>query len=444
MLQMRSKRLLTPGRIRGREQQHAAAMFPGGRTPDKPGDHSVWCDLVLIERGCYPLLARGVVVVLTEDKVFLRVAATAFTFTVHLQDVVLVRHVVPKDVVELHVCLPDASRTASQQPTDHFEQNYPGFSSSSSSPTTAAQRLYRLTLTDHDTLLCARLFRTFVDLLPLPSQQQQQRAVAVETFADDAVAAYLVEQPCSILPLDLLDCAGLREIEWVEDAWATPTAAAAATSATSVHHVAGPSTPCAPPHPYNEPARNAVVTDGSAAALLAHEASTGHLRTIYVAPSPSFWRLARHASTSHPQEGRLKWSTARGQTSLPQPEVQRILQGGPLPADVAWPFSSPASLSSSSSSSFVHPQAHWEPALASPSPASSQPAQASFHSPSQKPRPTRRSTQETVAMSSRKSSLMADMCGLRPLVAPASAPSSHTSQNTDRTLTVQYGPVVSG
>lgn len=405
---MWNTRPLSPGRTGGREQQREADAFARGRPPNRPGEHSVWCDLAMVERGYYPLVARGVVVVLTEEKVLLRVASTAFTFTVHVQDVVQVRHVVPKSVVELHVRLPGAAGVS------------------------APQRLYRLAVTEHLPGMSAQLFHTLVNQLPLPFQ----RRAAAETFTDAAAADYLVEQPRSLLPPELLDDAGLREVEWIEAAQLGCSKTAPAVffaSPATPPPLPGPfeSAPATANHPFNvsalQESRRAAASTPPAAAV-----STGHLRKIYVAPSPSFWRLPKHAAPVPRQDCNLTWSSARGQASLPQAEV---------PVTNTVPF-----LSESLASSSPRP----------PTPSLTFPAvrtPVSYHLNTRSGRQVHRrgeplthfnTAQELVNMSCRESSLMADVCGLRSLAAPTSSPSSRASQQTDPMLRVEYGPILSG
>ncbi|KPI88935.1 hypothetical protein ABL78_1980 [Leptomonas seymouri] len=386
----------SPGRACSREQQRATDIFASRYPLDKPGAHSVWCDLVLVERGYYPLLARSVVVVLTQDKLFLRVAATAFTFTIYFRDVLQLRYVVPNDVVELHVRLPDAS---SSPPVEGHHTDG-----------CATQRLYRVAVTERHTGVGAQLFRTLVASLFLPSPQ----CVAEETFTDDAVFAYLVDQPCSMLPQHLLDRSGLREIEWVERTPPIPLSTPSARS--SANSVMPP--PLPPPPPLCGPANSAVIPpsgdDGAgvttaSAALPSYSTTTGHLHKIYVAASPAFWKLPRSASPTRQRDLPLTWPCVREQTSLPHAENDATVHGA-LPVN---------------------------------SPSTSQPPYTGHRAHNETP-PAHNLTPDIADTNSRESSLAAGVYDQRFLAAIASAPSSRTSLRTDRTLKVQYGPITSG
>ncbi|KPA79054.1 hypothetical protein ABB37_05587 [Leptomonas pyrrhocoris] len=251
--------------------------------------------------------------------------------------------------------------------------------------------------------MAAQLFRALVDVLPAPSQRQD---IAEETVVDDAVFAYVVDRPRSMLPTDLLDRAGLREIEWMESAQQKPLNT--------------------PPPPSCETASNIGVSSrknncrddaaDASAALPGPSTSTGHLRIIHVAPSPSFWRLPRQAFPAPRHDVHRTWSCAQGQTSLPLEPITPTRDGVPLPVHLATP--SPTRPAVSMPARTV-PRVHRTTTSAHP-----------FR-------------QDVVEMSSRESSLLADLCGVRHRAAPTSASPSRASLPCECALRVQYGPGVS-
>lgn len=95
----------------------AHAIDPYHRYPlflptDRPGHHSVWCELALVEAGCRPVAARNVVCVVADTKLFLRITATGFLFTILYTDITSVRHIVETGTVELHAAIAPLSREA--------------------------------------------------------------------------------------------------------------------------------------------------------------------------------------------------------------------------------------------------------------------------------------------------------------------------------------------
>ncbi|KAG5500691.1 hypothetical protein JIQ42_04714 [Leishmania sp. Namibia] len=276
---------LSPGDTRSRGQREAD-LFTCLRPPSAAGTHSVWCNLVLVEVGCRPLEATNVVFVVTRSKALLRVVATGFLFTVHLQDIVQVRHVVPAHAVELHVKVPLNSLSEEHLHPEREEH------------VTLTHRLYRVYPKKrgrHCTSTCAELFRLMTPLLPVHAQQ-----VSEESDLDDAFAWYERVDARSMLPRTFREEVGLRELESISHLqphtpFSAGVARLAATSAEAQRHP-----------PTWRQARSALSLESPCRGFLApadlfDDADVaGHLRRIYVVPSPGFWRLSTASSPPTP------------------------------------------------------------------------------------------------------------------------------------------------
>ncbi|KAK7195746.1 hypothetical protein NESM_000505200 [Novymonas esmeraldas] len=358
------RRPLSQGDTRSRGERDADLNFCHHRHSALhavAGDHSLWCDLVLVEVGCRPVEATAVVLVVTSTKVLLRVAATGFTLTVYLRDVVQVRRVGPANAVELHVVVPATAAPHGR---------------ASHGTSAVVHRLYRVRPSGcggDRGRACGELFHLLSSALP-PSLQPW----CEEADVDDAVAWYLQPDACAMLPPELLEQAGLRE--WSSDpyTWNTGATRTAADRSASPPVWRGEDTPTA--HAAASARRRPLAPMHLADAT--HEDNTGHLRTIYVAPSPSFWRLPRSA--------------------------QRV------------PHERPASA--------VAGVADWA-------------ATAAMHT-----RPTQVSSDANSSIDSREPPMAAlqDERRHRRRAVPASAPSSPSWMPTQPPLHVEYGPITSG
>ncbi|AYU79129.1 hypothetical protein, conserved [Leishmania donovani] len=413
---------LSPGDTRSRGQREAD-LFAHRQPSSGTGEHSVWCDLILVEAGFRPLEARNVVLVITRSKVLLRVVATGFALTIHLQDIVQVRHVVPARAVELHVEVPLAA-----SPEEH---NHPG-------PerwcTVAKNRLYRVYPKEcgrYSTSACAQLFQLITSLLPAHVQQASE-----ESHLDDAVAWYERVDACSMLPYHLSEEVGLRELDSIS--YSLPHLSSSASVARlAAFHAEARQHP-----PTRRQARSALSLGSSCRGFRAPSdffddadmAMAPHLRQIYVVPSPSFWRLPKASSPSTPSHllSHERWTPPR------------------LRHDVS---AEAASQSASSSTSTMQRQHALRRTPESPGTFFATTAPASRHQLHQSEKRNQQSARSSpavgVGMSRREPSLTAGMPGLRPLTARAPPFLSYSSarfswRGAQRPANLEYGPTTSG
>ncbi|KAG5477699.1 hypothetical protein LSCM1_04995 [Leishmania martiniquensis] len=256
------------------------------RPSSTTGRHSVWCDLILVEVGYRPLESTNVVLVVTDRKVLLRVVATGFVFTVYLQDIVQVRHVVPAHAVELHVVVPSTA-VSEERHLPELEEYV-----------AAAHRLYRVYPKErgrHCTSLCAELFLVMAPLLPPHAQQ-----VSEESDVDDAFTWYERIEARSLLPGKLQEEVGMRELERISNPLPrTPSSGGVARLATTHTRAQQHSKTRGQGRLARSLASSCRGFLGPAD-LFDDVGMASHLRRIYVVPSPDFWRLSKGSPPSAP------------------------------------------------------------------------------------------------------------------------------------------------
>ncbi|GET88885.1 hypothetical protein, conserved [Leishmania tarentolae] len=402
-----------------REPDLLTHFYPSSDT----GEHGIWCDLIFVEVGFRPLEARNLELGITRSKVFLRVAATGFTFTIHVRDVAQVRHVIPAHAIELHVEVPSAA-----SPDDHSHR------SREKSCTVATNRLYRVYPKESgfgSSNACEQLFQLITSILPAHVQQ-----VSEESDLDDAVAWYERVDACSMLAYYLSEEVGLRELGSVSHfsphscSLASRSRSAALHSESQLHSSA------------RRQARSARSLTSSCRGFPApsnllddvDRSASPSLHRIYVAPSPSFWRLPKAFS---PLTRSHCLSHERGTPPRPHRDVAaEVASTSAAPLTFTKQRQHTLRLTPESTSTFF---AVTAPTLAhQPHPVETRSQQ-----------PTHSSRDAGVSMRRRASSLTARMCGLRrhhgtktviSIVFTAQSSWRHPQQS----VAIEYGPTTSG
>ncbi|CAJ1025562.1 hypothetical protein, conserved [Leishmania lindenbergi] len=416
---------LSPGNTRSRGQREAD-RFAHPQPSCEKGEHSVWCDIRLVEVGFRPLEATNVLLVVTCRKIFLRVVATGFVFTIHLEDIVQVRHVVPAHAVELHVEVPS--------PASLEDHKLPGCEKWY---VPATHRLYRIYPKQRgsgsSSSACAQLFQVITSLLSAHAQQASE-----ESDLDDAIAWYERTDACSMLPYHLCEEVGLRELE--SASYALPHIAfAAGVTRLSATHAEVQQHP-----PTWRQAQSALPLASSCSGLLAPGGLfgelgvdvPGHLRRIYVVPSPGFWRLPKASSPSAPSD--LLWHGRRAPDHLHCDASSEMISR----------YASTSAITMQRQHTMGHTHEPRDTLVATGAPASYYQLQPQ-HGASQHEQPTPSSSHMGVGMNNRESSLMVGMCGLHPRAIPApplslSSRAQSSSPRARQPVSLEYGPTTSG